>query len=57
MFHHMIDYVEEQDGRLHAFEFKWNPEAKARLSKTFIHAYPDSLFNVITPANVEDFLC
>jgi predicted AAA+ superfamily ATPase len=52
-----IDYVEEQDGRFHAFEFKWNPEAKARLSKTFLHAYPDSLFKVITPANMEDFLC
>jgi uncharacterized protein len=51
-----IDYVEEQDGNFLAWEFKWNPEATARLSKTFANAYPNSVFNVITPRNVEDFL-
>jgi predicted AAA+ superfamily ATPase len=51
-----IDYVEEQDGTFRAWEFKWNPDAKARLSKTFANAYPNSDFNVITPRNVEDFL-
>jgi uncharacterized protein len=51
-----IDYVEEQDGSFLAFEFKWNPEAKARLSKTFANAYPGSVYKVITPATVEDFL-
>lgn len=51
-----IDYIEEQDGSFLAFEFKWNPEAKARLSKTFANAYPGSVYKVITPANVEDFL-
>jgi predicted AAA+ superfamily ATPase len=51
-----IDYVEEQDGRFFAWEFKWNPEATARLSKTFSRAYPDSVFSLVTPRNVEDFL-
>lgn len=51
-----IDYVEEQDGTFRAWEFKWNPGAKARLSKTFANAYPNSDFKVITPRNVEDFL-
>lgn len=51
-----IDYVEEEDGKFHAFEFKWNPEAKARLSKTFSNAYPESDFHIITPRNIEDFL-
>lgn len=51
-----IDYIEEQDGSFLAFEFKWNPEAKARLSKTFANAYPGTVYKVITPANVEDFL-
>lgn len=51
-----IDYVEEQDGNFLAWEFKWKPEARARLSKTFANAYPNSVFNVITPGNVEAFL-
>jgi len=51
-----IDYVEEEDGLFHAWEFKWTPREKARLSKTFANAYPHSVFKVITPENVEDFL-
>ena len=34
-----IDYIEEIDGRLYAYEFKWNPEAKAKFSKSFTEAY------------------
>ncbi|MHC1707855.1 MAG: ATP-binding protein [Bacteroidales bacterium] len=51
-----IDYVEEQDGRFLAWEFKWNPLAKARLSKTFDNAYPNTDYKIITPLNVEEFL-
>jgi predicted AAA+ superfamily ATPase len=51
-----IDYVEEQDGNFRAWEFKWNPEARVRLSKTFEKAYPNSVFSIINPGNVEDFL-
>jgi len=51
-----IDYIEEQDGNFLACEFKWNPDARARFPKTFANAYPASVFNVITPRNVEDFL-
>ena len=51
-----IDYVEECDGRLNAFEFKWNPKAKAHLPKAFTDAYPGSSFEVITPENYEVFI-
>ena len=51
-----IDYIEEQDGSFRAWEFKWNPMAKPRLSKTFSAAYPTSDFTVISPAKVEEFL-
>ncbi len=40
-----------------AWEFKWNPNIRLRLSKTFAKAYPDHGFNVITPDNFEDFIC
>lgn len=51
-----VDYIEEYDGKLHAYEVKWNPKTKARVTKTFTEAYPGSDFNVITPDNIADFL-
>lgn len=51
-----IDYLEELEGKLHAYEMKWNPRAKASITKTFTEAYPNSEFRVITPHNIEDFL-
>lgn len=51
-----IDYVEEYDGKLYAYEFKWNENAKVKFPKSFADAYPDSEFHVITPKNVEEFL-
>ena len=51
-----IDYLEESGGKLHAYEMKWNPRAKASITKTFTEAYPDSEFQIITPDNISDFL-
>ena len=51
-----IDYIEERDGKFFAYEFKWNPKKKARLSKTFQAAYPNHEFKVITPANYDEFI-
>ncbi len=51
-----IDYIEEHGGRLHAYEFKWNPARKFRFSKTFLNAYPGSETRIITPENYMDFL-
>jgi predicted AAA+ superfamily ATPase len=51
-----IDYIEELDSRLFAFEFKWNPARKPFLSKTFANAYPLSEFQVISPENLHLFL-
>lgn len=51
-----IDYLEEGGGALHAFEMKWNPKAKAPLSKTFAEAYPGADFQVVTPETVAEFL-
>jgi len=51
-----IDYLEEQAGQLHAWEFKWNPKAKAKFSKTFTQAYPDCPTTVVSPENFEAFV-
>lgn len=46
-----IDYIEEADGLLTAYEFKWNPKKNARISKTFMTAYPDTEIITINPEN------
>lgn len=51
-----IDYLEEGGGKLHAYEIKWNPKAKASFTKTFSDAYPQADFQVVTPENIADFL-
>ena len=51
-----IDYLEEADGKLHAFEFKWSPNAKASFPKGFSNAYPDSEFQVVHKDNFDEFL-
>ena len=51
-----IDYIEESAQSITAWEFKWNPKAKARIPKTFTRAYPDAVCSVVTPDNYMDFL-
>lgn len=51
-----IDLLEEKDGVLFAFEFKWNPKRNAYIPKSFAEAYPEYRFEVITSENYIDFL-
>lgn len=51
-----VDLVEETNNGIDAFEFKWNPKAKATRPKTFLDAYKNASFKVITPDNIEEFL-
>lgn len=51
-----LDYIEDMDGILYAYEFKWNPAKKAKLSKTFSGAYPNNEYKVINRENFQEFL-
>jgi hypothetical protein len=51
-----IDYIEEQDGMLHCYEFKWNSTKKATLTKTFSSNYPNSVFTLVHPNNYTEFI-
>ncbi|MEY5047081.1 MAG: hypothetical protein RLZZ175_440 [Bacteroidota bacterium] len=51
-----IDLIEEYNGQLHAFEFKWNTKKKAPFPKQFSETYTDSKFDVITPNNYWEYL-
>lgn len=51
-----IDLIEEEDGMIRAFEFKWNPRAKSRVPEQFIKSYSPTDYTVITPNNFWDFV-
>lgn len=51
-----IDYIEDTNEGLYAYEFKWSPTAKAKFPSTFASNYPNTKFKVISPRNVEEFL-
>lgn len=54
---HEIDYIEEEDGLIKAFEFKWNDrKSNVKCPPSFTSSYPSSTFCVITPKNIEEFL-
>jgi uncharacterized protein len=50
-----IDYIEEKEGQIFAYEFKWSAKSKAKISKTFISAYNPKI-SIINKENFEDFV-
>lgn len=50
-----IDFIEEKNEKLYAFEIKWN-KPKPRFPATFKNAYPDSEFRFINIKNYDEFL-
>jgi hypothetical protein len=51
-----IDYIEEIDGKISAFEFKWNPKKKTRFSLTFTKNYHPETTEIFHRDNYESFL-
>ncbi len=51
-----IDLIEEREGKLFAFEFKWNAKKKNKAPLTFTKAYSESSFEVITPENYTEWI-
>jgi hypothetical protein len=52
-----IDCIEEYDGKIHGYEFKWQSGEIRRAARTeFLNAYPDSDLITIKQDNFEGFL-
>ena len=51
-----IDYIEEGDGQIQAFEVKWNPNAKYKFPKRFLENYSGSTIQIVHRDNIEEFL-
>jgi len=51
-----IDLVEEENGELSGYEFKWNPKKKVKVPGGWKNGYPKAKFQVINPDNYLDFI-
>lgn len=51
-----VDLIEELDGKLSAFEFKWDSSKKVKVPVQFTSAYPDASFKSVSPGNAAEFL-
>lgn len=51
-----IDYIEEIDNKILAYEIKWNPVKKVKFNESFKKSYPNSDFQVINNENFQDYI-
>jgi predicted AAA+ superfamily ATPase len=51
-----VDYIEEIDGKIYAFEFKWNPTAKSKFPQAFVENYQPAITIVIHRDNFWQWL-
>jgi uncharacterized protein len=51
-----IDYLEERDGVLTGFEFKWNPNRQMKTPQEFVETYPGSSVEQVDRGNYWRFL-
>lgn len=51
-----VDYIEEIDGNIYAFEFKWNPEAKSKFPQAFLDSYQPAETKIIHRENFWQWL-
>ena len=51
-----IDWIEEREGNLFAYELKWNVKKKVKIPSAWKEAYPESKFEVMTPENYIDWV-
>jgi len=52
-----LDYVEEREGRLCGYEFKWQGQVRGATQREFLAAYPGAEVATITRENFTGFLC
>jgi hypothetical protein len=51
-----IDYIEEKDGELYCYEFKYNAGAKIKKPTTFIEQYEPKEYRVVNTDNWFEFV-
>ncbi|MFZ2955720.1 MAG: ATP-binding protein [Candidatus Ozemobacteraceae bacterium] len=52
-----IDLVEEREGKLFGYEFKWSDAGKAKEPHIWTETYPEATWEIISPKNYLRFIC
>jgi predicted AAA+ superfamily ATPase len=50
-----VDYVEEKEGKIYGFEFKWKGKSKIKLPDTFVKTY-NAKTMIVDSSNFRDFV-
>jgi hypothetical protein len=50
-----IDFIEERDGQIYAFEFKWNKRPKDKIPSSFIREY-NAIGHIVDKQNFREFI-
>ncbi|MDP3882635.1 MAG: ATP-binding protein [Candidatus Staskawiczbacteria bacterium] len=51
-----IDFIEEREGKLLGYEFKWSEKSRKNSGKEWVKSYPEASFEVINKDNYFNFL-
>lgn len=51
-----IDLIEEKNGQIDAYEFKWSERKISKFTKSFTNTYPHARTKWITPSDISSFL-
>jgi len=51
-----LDWLEEENGNISGYEFKWNENRKSKIPTAFAKAYPEASFEVINKQNYLEFI-
>ena len=51
-----VDYLEEKNGEIMAFECKWSPKSRTKIPKAFVRAFKPVSFQVVHRDNVLEFI-
>ncbi|MBN1950074.1 MAG: ATP-binding protein [Bacteroidales bacterium] len=54
--HKEVDFVEERDGRLFGYEFKWST-VKSKPPALWLDSYPEATYEIINKDNYLEFIC
>jgi predicted AAA+ superfamily ATPase len=51
-----LDLIEEREGRLYGYEFKWSEKRSAKAPKDWLDTYSNAEYKIIHPANYLEFV-
>jgi len=51
-----VDWIEEREGKLFGYEFKWSADKKSKGREIFLETYPEASLKIVSPENYLEFV-